>query len=54
VPPPEAGGEELTGDDRRDHPARKDAAIDEHDENGEDEDLVRDRIEERAHRGGAA
>ena len=46
----EAGDEELARDDRDDHPAGKDALVDQHDEHRQDEQLVRDRVEQRAER----
>ena len=44
------GDEELARDDRDDHPRREDALVDQHDEHGEDEQLVRDRVEQRPER----
>ncbi len=41
----ETGDKEFPHDDCRDDPAREDPAVDQHDQHGEDEDLVRDRIE---------
>src|SRR5207247_6033224 len=45
---------DLPDDDRRDHPTRRNALVDEHDQDREDEDLVRGGIEQRAERGGVA
>src|SRR5262249_30416787 len=47
---PQRRDEELTHDDQRDYPARGDALVDEHDQDGEYEDLVRRWVEERAER----
>ena len=46
------GDQELTGDDRRDHPAREDPAVDQHDHGRQYEHLVSDGIEQRAERAG--
>ena len=48
---PQPRDEELAGDDRRHHPARKDPLADEDDERRDHEHLVRDRVEQRAERG---
>src|SRR6266511_2395331 len=47
---PEAGDQELARDDPDDHPGGEDTLVDEDDENREDEQLVRHRIEQRPQR----
>jgi acetyl-CoA/propionyl-CoA carboxylase biotin carboxyl carrier protein len=48
----EPGDQELTRNDPDDHPGRENALVYEHDEHGEDEQLVRDRVEEGPEGGG--